>query len=280
MTQEEFVKLKDKYSKKWADAHFNSFKEYDWDKFIRVEDASTYFGSTRRRYELYKNNSIITPYLDENKKYKAHSGKDNILMAQYAEFDSEGDYNNFYNECQKDISTRWNIWEFTLYPNGAYESLFIWNEQAYLDSLMQKVRLWFNYYFEQAGLRLVDKLNQSAIKFNFEIGVTISFTNGKSNPVLFVFPNHPEINFKLHLEQLPDYIEGNHKEAFEERSLTRITDNYQASLVSENEQMYHLMNDGELKNIFKRWNKATAIINPIKDVSFEDIKFEWQEENA
>lgn len=279
MTEKEYQNEKEYFSKEFSKAILISFKEYDWNKFVYVLDQSTQFGSTRKKYELYKNNTKITPYLDETGNYKAYLHKGSLLLFQYSSLNTER-FHKFLAECQKDISTRWNIWEFTLYPSGEYESSFIWDEQAYLDSLMQNARLWFTYYFEKAGLRLVDKLDQSGIEFDFEIGVTISFTNGKSNPVLFVFLNHPEINFKLHLEQLPDYIEGNHKEAFEKRSLTRITDKDQASLVSENEQMYHLMNDGELKNMFKRWNKATAIINPDKDISFEDIQFEWVEENA
>ncbi len=169
---------------------------------------------------------------------------------------------------------------FTIYPSGEYESSFIWDEEAHLESLKQNVRLWFIYHFEQASLRFVDKCDQSGIEWDFEANIIISFTAGKSNPVLFIVPKHPEMNFKLHLDQLHHYIEGDYTSEFEDCSITRVTDTYQASLVVANEETYNLINEGELKGYFPRWNRAIAILTPDKDISFEDIKFEWIEGNA
>ena len=126
----------------------------------------------------------------------------------------------------------------------------------------------------------VDKCDQLGIEWNFEANIIISFTAGKSNPVLFIVPKHPEMNFKLHLDQLHNYIESDYTGAFEECSITRVTDTYQASLVVANEETYNLINEGELKGYFPRWNRAIAILKPDKDISFEDIQFEWVEENA
>ena len=282
MTQKDFNESKEKFSNGLAEAVLISFKEYDWDKFVHVLDQSTQFGSTRKKYDLYKDNTKITPYLDETGNYKFYKGED-ILMFQYQILNTEYFY-SFLNDCQKDVSTRWNIWEFTLYPSGEYESEFIWDNEAHLDSLEKDAKMWFTGNFEQIGYRIKDKCFQLGIEWDFDVEVVISFTLGKANPVLFVAPNKPEINFRLYLDQLWEYIKGDYVTAFEEWGKIRVEDSYRADIVLEDEKIYHSMNYGELKNRFQRWNRATFIIN--KDIAvwdrltFEDIKFEWLPENA
>ena len=267
MTKEEFVKLKDKYSKKWADAHFNSFKEYDWDKFIRVEDASTAWDSSRRKYALYKDNVIITPYLDETGNYKSYQGKDNILMAQYAEFDSEGDYNNFYSECQKDISTRWNIWEFVLYPSGEYESSFIWDNEAYLEEFKKDAKGFFNLIHQEIeSCDAFFDADDSFIPWE-DIIVIISFKSGKVEPLRIEIKSGENIIY--HTEPIGDEY-GEYR--------------YQVSK-QRYEDIYHLTNEGELKEkLSPKWNVATVHIkNGTLRHNFDfdrDVSFEWREENA
>ena len=58
---------------------------------------------------------------------------------------------------------------------------------------------------------------------------------------------------------------------------TRQLDN---PLILRDTQIYIMMNEGELKGYYPRWNTASFMLKPNQPLSFEDIKFEWREENV
>lgn len=250
-----------------------------WHKTIANWNMSNNSGT----YRIYDNEDkeIYPQYDKENPSQyrKKRTEEDRLKSGMYI-----GDLmiKYYYKSCQNDPNLRWNKGTLTIYPNGAYDSEFIWDNEMYLSYCLADIENWLTSYFEQSAYRIEDKCIQLGIKWDFDVKVVISFTSGKANPVLFVTPNKPEINFKLYLDQLCECIEGDYIEAFEQWSITRAEDAYYVGLVLENEEMYHSMNYGELKGHFQHWNSAAFIINKTnwQNLTFEDIKFEWKEDLA
>ena len=271
LTQENFKRIIDisisiinKYSKNWNKCTvFTGYCHGNYNSFsLTYQDLESkefsYWG------ELYSNIAN-----DEMYSFEGYNHINEILKKHYL-------------SCQNDSALRWNKGTLTIYPSGEYLSEFIWDNEMYLSYCLADIENWLTSYFEQSAYRIEDKCIQLGIKWDFDVKVVISFTSGKANPVLFVAANKPEINFKLYLDQLCECIEGDYIEAFEQWSITRVEDAYYVGLVLENEEMYHSMNYGELKGRFQHWNSAAFIINKTnwQNLTFEDIKFEWKEENA
>ncbi len=201
MTQEEFNEKKEKYAKECAEVCCISFQEYDWDKLIQHLDYSTHFGS-RNKYELYKNNQIITPYLDETGNQKLYQGKHNIMLFQSEKWNNKNDFPVFYQECQYDISTRWNIWEFTLYSSGEHESDFVWNEAANLENLMlcvqQNIDYWGNEFLSNDISELYPDWQKAVVKTYIKdnkVVVELIYLNEKAIFVPFEMPENMQSNY-------------------------------------------------------------------------------------
>ncbi len=237
-----------------------------------MEDASKQFGSTRVKYELYKDGAIITPYLDNMGNYKPYRDKANILIAQYENFNLNCDYNSFYIECQKNISTRWNIWEFILYSNGSYESKFIWNNEADLEELNKKVKKWLGSIYDSSFERIFTKCQDLETSWDFETEVIIYFYQEKSPIISFNTPENSHFTFNIFLEQLY----SNDENYFVQHRLSAIQDDFKKL----SEKMYNLMNYGDLKEKYSQWNVAKFIIGKNKpnwyfDADDNIISFEW-----
>lgn len=249
---------------------------YDWHKVTAVWNMSSNTGF----YKIFdETDNEIRPQFYRDEKNREQPKKSIAPEEMRA---SDLMVKEYFQTCQHSESTRWNKGILTIYSSGECESDFIWDNEVYLAYWEKNIKSWLSSNFEQVGYKIEDKCIQLGIKWDFDVTVVISFTTGKTNPVLFIAPSKPEMDFKLHLDQLWEYIKGDYATAFEEWSKIRVEDPYKANVVLENEKMYHLMNYGELKDRFQRWNKATFVIN--KDIvvwnklTFEDIKFEWIEE--
>ena len=114
--------------------------------------------------------------------------------------------------------------------------------------------------------------------------MTVTFdTLGISQPALFHAENNPKMTFKLHLEQLYFFNERPYEEIFAEYNAIREPE--KGEITTANQKHYRMMNEGELKGVFPRWNKLTFTIDPNRvyissEEVMERLKFEWGEENA
>ena len=188
-------------------------------------------------------------------------------------------FSNFYAFTQEmNKKQKINKGTLTIYPSGEYESLFIWDEEAHLGYLGGKVEGWLKRSFELSIYRIQD-LDMFGIVGDYEVKIIISFSNGVSNPVLFILEHNPAMIYKMYLEQItffPDFG-GYSKETFEAYAKER---DINSDLVAPDTNMYLMMNESELKGCYPRWNVASLIIKPSSRINFQDIKFEWVEENT
>jgi hypothetical protein len=175
--------------------------------------------------------------LNETGNYKPYQGKDSILTAQYEEFDSEGDYGNFYSECQKDISTRWNIWEFTLYPSGEYESSFIWDNEANLDILNEQVWAFLHYLGEYLENCFLDFPNIYPDWISSDVKLTSKSGKYFAEGIAINKTSQVPFNFALSDNFNADYFQMQVE-----------------SLDKELDYLWKSTNTAELKERFKPWN--------------------------
>ena len=160
----------------------------------------------------------------------------------------------------------------TIYPSGAYESEFIWDNEAYLKHLAQRAEIWLSLIFNEAYYRIQDRCDVLSIEWDFTTEVVVTFTNGISNPVLFITENNPIMTFSLFLEQVFFYMENDYVEEFEAYAKVRKVD---SDFVMRDTEFYLMLNEGELKGRYPRWNVMRFTVNPKSEPIFE-----WREENA
>ena len=176
--------------------------------------------------------------------------------------------------------TKTNKGTLTIYPNGEYESSFIWDEVAHLGRLGQGVETWLSSVYQYACERIQDRCSQLSIDIPNEVEMSVSFDKlGVSQPAVFSTKDVPQMNFKLHLEQIYGYYERPYEEEFAEYDAIREpmeNDPWDCQIY------YQMTNEGELKGYYPRWNKLIFSLNPNDQYSFSDekLKFEWVEENA
>ena len=174
---------------------------------------------------------------------------------------------DFHQECQKDVSTRWNIWEFVLYPSGQYESSFIWDNEAYLEEFKKDAKGFFNLIHQEIdNCDIFFDEEGSSIAWE-DIMVIISFKSGKVEPLSIEIKSGN--NVIHHSEPIGDEY-GEYR--------------YQVSK-QRYEDIYHLTNEGELKEkLSPKWNVATIHIkNGALRYNFDfdkDVLFEWDESLA
>ena len=258
MTQKEFNERKEKYARECAEICRISFQEYEWDKLIQILDYSTHFDSIRNKYELYKNNQIITPYLDETGNYKLFQGKHNIMLFQSEKWNSNNDFPIFHQECQKDISTRWNIWEFVLYPSGEYESSFIWDNEAYLEEGISTIKNSLAWFYVASINKIYDEFLPEE---EWETATLImQFKEGKIQPLEMRIPFEGEIlNFTFNIETIEEAIYGVPNPMF----------------IEQYEKMYKDAHQEDIKDsFFGDWTKVTMNLIPDKQNNWENYIFE------
>ncbi len=259
MTKEEFNEKKEAFSAQYAKILIDYFLEYEWQKCIHIADYSSQFSSKRAKFELYNsNNEVIEPHWIINTKGKSMK----LFPKETAMFSQE--IKDFHQECQKDVPTRWNIWEFTLYPNGEYESSFTWDEEAYLEEFKKDAKGFFNLIHQEIdSCDIFFDEEGSSISWE-EIMVIISFKSGKVEPLSIEIKSGENVIY--HSEPIGDEY-GEYR--------------YQVSK-QRYEDIYHLTNEGELKEkLSPKWNVATIHIKNGVRFDFEKhVIFEWREENA
>ncbi len=258
MTKEEFKKLSDLASQWYAENMVNYLKEYDWDKFVMVADYSTMFGSKRNKYDLYKNDIKITPYINEKGEYKSNETESaKKIDEKYIQMGmSTIDLRTLTNE-----DTKYNIWEFTLYPSGLYESEFIWDNQAHSDYLVLDIDTFFSFLYDEVPLYLDRNYHNDTLWDSIEI--RISFQEGKIQPLKIVLKTG---------EITTDYAV----------LIQNITYDESIYLIKRFEDIYELTNNGELKGVLSpTWNTAIMRYQAIDYFDFKkQVSFEWREENA
>ena len=247
MTKEEFKKLSDLASQWYAENMMNYLKEYDWDKFIMVADYSTMFGSKRNRYDLYKNGIKITPYINKKGEYKSNETESaKKIDEKYAQMGmSTVDLRTL-----TDDDTKYNIWEFTLYSNGKYESSFIWDNEASIQNLLESIHIREQIFVENI----------------FCINIEEEYT---SICVIVEINAQKEVKLQRRIITINNEIKeiGIH---VEDRWLDSIL-RFQAQT-----------NDSGLGINVIKWNKATFNV-PQNEYDFDpdkDVSFEWREDLA
>ena len=155
----------------------------------------------------------------------------------------------------------------TIYPNGKYESSFIWDNEAYLEEFKKDAKGLFNLIHQEIdNCDIFFDEEGSSIAWE-EIMVIISFKSGKVEPLSIEIKLGENVIY--HTEPIGDEY-GEYR--------------YQVSK-QRYEDIYHLTNEGELKEkLSPKWNVATIHIkNGALRYNFDfdrDVSFEWREENA
>ncbi len=152
----------------------------------------------------------------------------------------------------------------TIYPNGEYESSFIWDEAAYLEKLVFKAENLFSLlYYEISSCPAFYNTQEEQISWQEAI-VTVLFKSGKVQPL--------NVEVKTAANEIIHYSEAIEEEFGESE--------YQSSR-QYYEEMYHLMNEGKLKALYHRWNVATIHIKYGVRFDFEKhVILEWREDLA
>lgn len=157
--------------------------------------------------------------------------------------------------------TKINKGMLTIYPNGEYESSFIWDEQAHLDYLILGVDASFSFIHEEIQLKIEDSLMPDTAWES--IVITIPVKSGKVQPLQL------EINLGEEV-------------SYHSLDIKNLTYDEKPYLAGWFEDIYHLTNEGELKEkLSPKWNTAVISFNAIDGFDFKSqVKFEWREENA
>jgi hypothetical protein len=152
----------------------------------------------------------------------------------------------------------------TIYPSGEYKSLFIWDKAADLEKLVFKAENLFSLlYYEISACPAFKNAEEEPISWQEAI-VTVLFKSGKVQPL--------NVEVKTATNEIIYYSEAIEEEFGESE--------YQSSR-QYYEETYYLMNEGELKALYPRWNVATIHIKYGVRFDFEKhIILEWREENA
>ncbi len=152
---------------------------------------------------------------------------------------------------------------FTVYPSGEYKSEFIWDEAVDLEKLVFKAENLFSLlYYEISACPAFKNAEEEPISWQ-EATVIILFKSGKVQPL--------NVEVKTATNEIILY-----SEAIEEEFGAS---EYQSSR-QYYEETYYLMNEGELKALYQRWNVATIHIKYGVRFDFEKhVKFEWLPEN-
>ena len=160
--------------------------------------------------------------------------------------------------------TKTNKGTLTIYPNGEYESSFIWDNAAYLEKLVFKAENLFSLlYYEISACPAFKNAEEEPISWQ-EATVSVSFKSGKVQGL--------NVTVTTATDETIHYSEAI-EEAFG-------ASEYQSSR-GYYEETYQLMNEGELKALYPRWNIATIHIKYGVSFDFEKhVILEWREENA
>lgn len=239
-------------------------KDNNWKKTIAI-------------WQLLYNNSSLRFFDNKNEFYSPitkESNPNNIVIGDKI-------ITEYFHYCQNDPVLRWNKGTLAIYPNGEYESAFIWDNEAHLDYLETMSKTWFSSFYEEAVYRVEDRVKKANIPWDFETEVVISFTDNLPNPVAFTTSERLKMTFKLYLNQVWEYTKKTYASIFKSYDVANLErDN------AYNIEQYKMMQSEELRVRFPRWNRATLWIDntrPFPNSSRFDpksIKLEWIDENG
>lgn len=252
------TKVINKYSKNWNKCTvFTGYCHDNYNGFsLTYQDSE----STEIGYwgELYSNIAN-----DEMYSFEGYNHINEILK-------------KYYIFCQNEPNLRWNKGIIIFYPDGHYESVFEWDEEAHIASLIQDTELWLASMYEQCVGMMFGKCQELDIPWDFETEVSIYFSKGISSYVDFKSPQNDLFTFRMFLEQVHGY-EGDYQTAYEVYAPQRNDNNIWKK---KGESMYYLMNEGELKGRYPRWNVAHFTLGEKKPQWYEQgvITFEWHDE--
>jgi len=136
----------------------------------------------------------------------------------------------------------------TVYPNGRYESEFVWDEQAHLDYLLLDTKTAFSFIYDESYIKITDDLltNQEWEKAL----VTIQFKNGNILPLqIEVDTGGEKKQFSVPIQNLPPEEYPN--------------------LIKRFEDICYLANEGELKAHFAPgWNTVLVYLDRYESFDF------------
>ena len=156
----------------------------------------------------------------------------------------------------------------TIYPNGDYESSFIWDEVAYVDYLIRGIRALLSFVYNEMCYKISDTLLPDAVIHWNQVVMTIPFKEGQIQPISIEVKTQEEITHHSILIQ-------------------NLTNEESPWLIGQFADFYQLTNEGELKGKLseKKWNTLVISFDTITGFNWEQpfdkgVSFEWREENA
>ena len=158
--------------------------------------------------------------------------------------------------------TKINKGTLTIYPNGEYESSFIWDEQAHLSNLVGGIQSFISFIIEELTYKILQQFPNVGILWNESV-LTVPFVKGKIQPL--------QTKIKTQEGSIEHSILVNN-----------VTSDESPWLSEQFEDMYHMTNEGDLKGVLSgNWNVLTIRFDNITGFNFDrDVSFEWREENA
>ncbi|MDJ1472533.1 hypothetical protein [Xanthocytophaga flava] len=154
-------------------------------------------------------------------------------------------------------NTRWNKGTITIYPDGRYESEFIWDQQAHIDFRMKDLRAAFSFLYSESDIKITDALLPGQ---EWEKAVIIMpFVNGH------ILPLQIEVTTKHGIKQFSLLVQN-------------LTYEEAPYLIKRFEDIYQLANEGELKQHFAPgWNTVVIYQNRLEFFDFEQhVKFDFR----
>ncbi|MDJ1472542.1 hypothetical protein [Xanthocytophaga flava] len=164
----------------------------------------------------------------------------------------------YYQKCLNQELQKWNTATITIYPDGRYESEFIWDQQAHIDFLLLDMATAFSFIYSESDIKITDLMIPEQ---EWEKAViTILFVNG-------------------HI--LPLQIEVTTEQGIKQFSVPVQNLSYQEApyLIKSFEDIYQLANEGELKQHFAPGWNTVIIYQDRKDrFNFEEhVHFELRD---
>lgn len=234
--------------------------------------------------EAYKN----TPYeqLEYSRMY--YNGGTDIIISENGEKKRHlvgrvvFDVVDNTNEIEKINTTeKFNEFKLVIYPSGEYESLFIWNEEAYQKSLRMGFIVNLDWFFNRLNDTYIyapDLLRKGFVMYPDGSYINSEFSN-------VVETGYCIIERKNGFFNMYGEVFTNDKLTFPfvyepagSRDQTQVSSEYIQDIFKNLYEMTDV--NGELYGVYPRWNKMTIQINSSTLDFDKDVSFEWREETT
>lgn len=217
--EEEKRTIEEGYTKSFL----NSFKEKKWSKYEESGTQYMHHPTIKSKMNLYDVNNIIIPFVYDgsNTEYNEFSKNRGVWVERR---------NKLYQDCLQDENSKWNFHSIIIYSSGDYESIFTWDNNAYLEELATNVWQGLSYWGNDFLKPYVFNHYQS---------------NWESAVIKTIVKDNNLHAYLIQIDDNPLFVEVEVPEEFSSKYLL----------------MYDYCSSGELKGFFKPLNTVIFHLN-------------------